>query len=85
MKKLLLSLFLTLSISAMSLTLPGTEEVLSPEPTDIVYICTGSSSTRYHRTENCRGLNSCKGKIVKVTRSDAENKYNRTPCKICKP
>ncbi len=85
MKKMLLSLLLTLSVGAMSISLPGTTEELSPEPTDVVYICTGTSATRYHRTENCRGLNSCKGKIIKVTRYDAENKYNRTPCKICKP
>lgn len=85
MKKQLLSLFLTLSIGAMSFTLPGSTEVMSPQPNDVVYICTGSSATKYHRTADCRGLNNCKGSIVKVTRSDAENKYHRTPCKICKP
>ena len=47
-----------------------------------VYICTGSSSTRYHARSNCRGLGGCKATISKVTLQDAEKK-GRTPCKIC--
>lgn len=56
-----------------------------PSDSDIVYICTGSSSTRYHATSTCRGLSRCSGNIVKVTRKQAEDTYKRTPCKICKP
>lgn len=48
-----------------------------------VYICTGGSSTRYHRKADCWGLQSCKGSIKKVTKEEAEKKYHRTPCKVC--
>lgn len=47
-----------------------------------VYICTGTHSTVYHKTNNCRGLNRCKGDIKKITKKSAENNYRR-PCKIC--
>ncbi len=38
MNKQLLSLFLTLSIGAMSFTLSGSIEVMSPQPNDVVYM-----------------------------------------------
>lgn len=47
-----------------------------------VYICTGPNSTRYHKTENCNGLNRCSCNIKKVTIKIAK-KMERTPCKIC--
>lgn len=47
-----------------------------------VYICTGGSSKRYHKTDRCKGLDNCKGTIKKVTLAYAEDK-GRTPCKIC--
>lgn len=47
-----------------------------------VYICTGGSAKKYHATQNCRGLNRCKGEVVKVSVEDAKSK-GRTACKIC--
>ena len=47
-----------------------------------VYICTGSSSKRYHSKKNCRGLSNCGGTIKEITVEQAE-KQGRTPCKIC--
>jgi hypothetical protein len=47
-----------------------------------VYICTGSSSKRYHEKKNCRGLSNCGGTIKELTIEQAE-KQGRTPCKIC--
>ena len=49
-----------------------------------VYICTGSSSKRYHSRKDCRGLSNCGGTIKEITMEQAE-KQGRTPCKICCP
>lgn len=48
-----------------------------------VYVCTGGSSKRYHKTSSCKGLDNCKGTIKKVSLSYAEDTMKRTPCKIC--
>lgn len=48
-----------------------------------VYVCTGGSSKRYHKSERCKGLDNCKATIKKVTLSYAEDTMKRTPCKIC--
>ena len=47
-----------------------------------VYICTGPSSKRYHRTSTCKGLVKCSKEVKKVTKSYAESK-GKTPCKMC--
>lgn len=48
----------------------------------MVYICTGKASKRYHRTDECRGLDSCTGTIQLVAIEKAR-KLGRTPCRIC--
>ena len=48
----------------------------------IVYICTGSQSKKYHKTDKCYGLSKCSGSIVKKKESFAI-KEGRTKCKIC--
>ena len=82
--KPLFPFFLTLALLCSFASTPATTETAASE-TAYVYICTGGSSTKYHKTSSCRGLNNCQGDIVKITKSDAENKYRRTACKICKP
>lgn len=82
--KPIFSIFLPLVLLCSFASTPATTKTVAYE-TAYVYICTGSSSTKYHKTASCRGLNNCQGKIVKITKSDAENKYHRTACKICKP
>lgn len=47
-----------------------------------VYVCTGPSSKRYHKTNNCKGLNSCSKEVKKVTIEQAKE-MKRTPCKMC--
>lgn len=47
-----------------------------------VYICTGKSSKRYHKTDDCRGLNNCSGSIKAVSIEQAK-KSGRTPCRVC--
>lgn len=50
----------------------------------IVYICTGSSSKKYHADSKCRGLGGCKGQIKAISIKEA-TAMGRTPCGICKP
>lgn len=47
-----------------------------------VYICTGSSSKRYHCDPDCKGLSRCSGEIEEISEEEAED-MGRTPCKIC--
>lgn len=49
---------------------------------DNVYICTGSSSKRYHCDHDCKGLSRCSGEIEEISEEEAED-MGRTPCKIC--
>lgn len=37
-----------------------------------VFICVSKGATKYHYKENCRGLNSCKHDIKKVSISEAK-------------
>ncbi len=50
---------------------------------EIVYICTGSSSECYHNTKSCRGLRRCSKTIKEVTKEEAEDKYHRRACGYC--
>ena len=47
-----------------------------------VYVCTGKYATKYHSYSNCKGLNNCKGTVVKMTKQDAEQK-GKSPCSLC--
>lgn len=47
-----------------------------------VFICTGSSSKRYHCDRDCKGLSRCSGEIEEISEDEAED-MGRTPCKIC--
>lgn len=49
---------------------------------EIVYICTGPKSKKYHRSEQCRGLDKCSSSISAVSVAEAKS-MGRTPCKIC--
>lgn len=65
--KYLLTIFLSLAIASEA---------------QKVYICTGASSKRYHKTRNCNGLRNCGGQIKEVTLEHARE-IGRTPCKVC--
>lgn len=47
-----------------------------------VYVCTGPSSKKYHKTSSCRGLKNCSKEVVKVTLEKAKE-MNRTACGYC--
>lgn len=49
---------------------------------EIVYVCIGSGSTKYHRYTDCSGLNSCSGDIEELYVPEAEYK-GYEPCKRC--
>jgi hypothetical protein len=49
---------------------------------NVVYICTGRFSKKYHSTPDCKGLNNCKGDIREISEEKAIDK-GRTPCKLC--
>lgn len=49
---------------------------------EIVYVCSGASAKRYHKSENCRGLLNCGGIIEEMSVSEAESK-GKTQCGIC--
>jgi hypothetical protein len=54
-------------------------------PTDSnakVWVCTGSSSKRYHAYDNCKGLSKCRASVDEVTLEEAES-MGRTPCRKC--
>lgn len=61
---------------------PGEEQEITTEQSAKVYICTGRSSKRYHKTSRCEGLRRCSGEIRAVSVAEAE-RMGRTPCKIC--
>ncbi|GHT25231.1 hypothetical protein AGMMS4957_19690 [Bacteroidia bacterium] len=53
--------------------------VPADEPT--VLICTGKYAKKYHKSQ-CKGLDNCKGKVIKVTLSEAK-KQGKTECGYC--
>jgi hypothetical protein len=51
--------------------------------TDSVWICVSKGAIAYHQTLSCRGLRSCKHRIIKVSLPDAINKYHLRECHVC--
>lgn len=50
------------------------------DPKEIdVYLCNSSGGKKYHLKSNCRGLNRCKAKIIKVSLKEAK-KRGKTLC-----
>ena len=60
----------------------ASKNVVQTNNEEKVYICTGSSSKRYHKSSSCRGLKRCSGEIIRVSKSDAIER-GKTPCRIC--
>jgi hypothetical protein len=42
-----------------------------------VYICDSKTATKYHLKKDCRGLNACKSKVVKITLTDAKKEKKK--------
>lgn len=71
-----------LAVIAFMLLICGINNYSSEMGGGKVYVCTGSRSQCYHRTETCRGLNTCKGEIKAVSLKTAQS-LGRRECKIC--
>ena len=84
MKKFMLLCFSILAITACGGEKSKTQEVKSTYTIrgEVVYVCTGGSSQRYHASDECRGLCRCKSLIEEISKEEAEQ-MGRTPCKIC--
>ncbi len=80
--KHIITLSLALLLGQFFYTQPAPKTISTVSET-YVYVCTGGSSKRYHKTSQCRGLENCSKNIKKVTLSYAEETMKRTPCKIC--
>lgn len=79
MKPTLLIILLLLSLGCAHKT-PRVAVPTSPEAK--VWVCTGSSSKRYHARQNCYGLRNCQGEKLQTTLRQA-NEAGRTPCRKC--
>lgn len=74
--KSLLGVVLAGLASALIMTSCASAEAASA---GYVYECKGPKSKVYHTTPNCKGLNRCSTKVVKVQK----NTTKRRACKIC--
>jgi hypothetical protein len=53
-----------------------------PKPTiEYVWVCESGNSVKYHKDENCSGLNRCSVVPTKTKKSEAIKTHD--PCKIC--
>lgn len=52
------------------------------EETNEVWICMGKSSHAYHSSQDCYGIQACRGQKKKVTKEEALS-MGRTPCHYC--
>lgn len=48
-----------------------------------VYVCKGRNAYAYHKARNCRWLQQCTHRIVKMKEEEAAGTYHRVPCKHC--
>jgi hypothetical protein len=58
------------------------EEPMTPEDSQIVYVCTSNSATTYHIDRNCSRLKNCSADILEVTRRKAREN-ERIICSNC--
>lgn len=49
---------------------------------ETVYVCMGSSATRYHKTEECPSFANCKSGVEAMSVEEAQD-MGRTPCLRC--
>ena len=81
MKHFLL-LLVTVFAAAVNAAAPEPLALVETRASDNVLVCLTKNAKAYHR-DYCKGLNNCKGPIVTMSRSRAEQEYNRTPCGFC--
>lgn len=70
--------FLTLAVVASCLLSCGGKKSAD----GMVYLCTGLSAETFHEDDDCKGLNMCRGDVVKVSVKEAFD-AGRRPCHMC--
>jgi hypothetical protein len=58
------------------------EEPMTPEDSQIVYVCSSNSAKTYHTDRNCPRLKNCSSDILEVTRRKAREN-ERIICSDC--
>lgn len=86
-RKLLLLILLSVLMPIMESSVVSAGENTIPEnfveaKSQTVYYCTGPNDKKYHSSSHCRGLRKCSCRIVKCSKSEAQNKGFK-PYKIC--
>lgn len=78
-----LASIIVLVLFVLGASFNSAEEVQVKQQVRYVYVCTGSYASKYHNTPKCKGLNACKGSVIKVSLADARAKGYKEPCKLC--
>jgi hypothetical protein len=77
-RKFLLPVLLSLLITISSFQ----QEKPKPKATiEYVWVCESGNSVKYHKDENCSGLNKCSVNPTKTKKTEAVKTHD--PCKIC--
>lgn len=74
---------LLLGVHTVIIAAPHASYPVTAKTEDSVYICYSNTSYAYHSSTDCRGLNRCTHKIIKVSKKDAVDKYGKRACKLC--
>lgn len=79
-----IALIFILSTAFMSRdTMPNGEPMADINLTQKVYICGGQYATKFHSTQNCKGLNNCKAPVYSMeSQQEAKNK-GYSHCSLC--
>jgi hypothetical protein len=62
------------------LVLFSADQVSNHPEQSVVYICDSTGATKYHLSSDCRGLNACDHKVIKVTKQEAYDKGKKELC-----
>lgn len=71
-----------INVSNFEIKRRGATKFQNEETSTTAYICTGTTSKKYHCDRYCQGLSHCTGEIEEISEEDAED-MGRTPCKMC--
>lgn len=61
---------------------PTTIDKEENEEDNMVWVCTGPKSKRYHCDEDCKGLSKCSRFVEHISIDEAESQ-GKTPCRFC--
>lgn len=79
MKPFILSAFLCLSLTSFTSN-PIKQVAYRLKAETYVYICDSDTAKKYHLKKDCRGLNACTHRIIKVSLEEAAKKGKKNLC-----